>query len=121
VARLQSELTRAIARRHPEAVVIYEVPLLFEAKVDRRVDVIIVVTADQQTQIKRMARRTGLSRRDILGRIRSQLPLAQKRRRADVVLDGTLSRARLARQVAHLYREFSQQARIDLVQAMKRL
>ena len=106
VARLQSELTRGIARRHPGAVVVYEVPLLFEAGVDRRVDVIIVVTADQRTQIKRMARRTGLSRRDILSRIRSQLPLAQKRRRADIILDGTLPRPRLARQVADLYREF---------------
>ena len=103
VARLQSRLTRTIAERRPDAVVIYEVPLLFEAGVDKRVDEIIVVTADRRTQIERLARRTGLSRAEILRRIRSQMPLAQKRRRADVVLDGTLPLPRLFRLVARVY------------------
>lgn len=103
VARLQSRLTRTIAERQPDAVVIYEVPLLFEAGVDKRVDEIIVVTADRRTQIERLARRTGLSRAEILRRIRSQMPLAKKRRRADVVLDGTLPLPRLGRLVARVH------------------
>jgi dephospho-CoA kinase len=105
VARLQSRLTRTIAERQPDAVVIYEVPLLFEAGVDKRVDAIIVVTADRRTQMERLARRTGLSRRDILRRIRSQMPLAEKRGRADFVLDGTQPLRTLRRQVARLYEQ----------------
>ena len=88
VARLQARLTRAIAATHPRAVVIYEVPLLYEAGVDARVDTVIVVTADQATQIARLIRRTALPRREVLRRIHSQMPLAEKRRRADIVLDG---------------------------------
>lgn len=110
VARLQSRLTRTIAERQPDAVVIYEVPLLFEAGVDKRVDEIIVVTADRRTQIERLARRTGLSRAEILRRIRSQMPLAQKRRRADVVLDGTLPLPRLGRLVARVYGRLQERA-----------
>lgn len=110
VARLQSRLTRTIAERQPDAVVIYEVPLLFEAGVDKRVDEIIVVTADRRTQIERLARRTGLSRVEILRRIRSQMPLAQKRRRADVVLDGTLPLPRLGRLVARVYGRLQERA-----------
>jgi dephospho-CoA kinase len=105
VARLQSRLTKAIAGRRPDAVVIYEVPLLFEAGVDKRVDAVIVVTADRRTQMERLARRTGLSRADILRRIRSQMPLAEKRRRADVVLDGTRPLRSLRRQTARLYEQ----------------
>ena len=110
VTRLQSRLTKAIAGRRRAAVVIYEVPLLFEAGVDKRVDAVIVVTADRRTQMERLARRTGLSRTDILRRIRSQMPLAEKRRRADFVLDGTQSLEILRRQTARLYAQLRSKA-----------
>jgi len=105
VAREQQQLVRRVAKRNPYAVVIYEVPLLFEAGVDKRVDKIIVVTADRDTQIARLKKRNGLSRAEALRRIRSQMPLAKKRRRADHVLDGTIQRSRLALHVSHLFRQ----------------
>jgi dephospho-CoA kinase len=102
VAREQARLTRAIAREDPKAVVIYEVPLLFEAGVDKRVDKIIVVTADRETQIARLKKRNGLSRAEAIRRIRSQMPLAKKIQRADHVLVGTLPRPSLRRYVGQL-------------------
>ncbi|MDH5741654.1 MAG: dephospho-CoA kinase, partial [Nitrospira sp.] len=51
VAREQARLTRQAARKDPKAVVIYDVPLLFEAGIDKRVDKTVVVTADQTTQL----------------------------------------------------------------------
>ncbi len=93
VAREQQRLTREAARKDPTAVVLYDVPLLFEAGIDKRVQKIIVVTADQQTQIARLKKRNGLSRAEALRRIRSQMPLAKKAKRADLVIDGTVSRA----------------------------
>ncbi|MBL8052030.1 MAG: dephospho-CoA kinase, partial [Nitrospira sp.] len=78
VAREQQRLTREAARKDPTAVVLYDVPLLFEAGIDKRVQKIIVVTADQQTQIARLKKRNGLSRAEALRRIRSQMPLAKK-------------------------------------------
>jgi dephospho-CoA kinase len=110
VAREQVRLTNAIARKHRKAVVIYEVPLLFEAGVDKRVDKVVVVTADRETQIARLKQRNGLSRAEALRRIKSQLPLAMKVRHADIVLNGTCSRASLGRQVRALYTAFRQSA-----------
>jgi len=110
VARLQTRLTKTIAERRPNAVVIYEVPLLFEAGVDARVDEIIVVSADRRTQIERLTRRTGLPRAQVLRRINSQMPLARKRRMAGIVLDGTMPLSKLKRMVGRLYRELQKKA-----------
>ena len=102
VAREQARLTKAIARKHPNAVVIYEVPLLFEVGVDKRVDKTIVVTANRNSQIARLKKRNGLSGAEAIRRIRSQMPLAEKIQRADHVLNGTLPRPSLRRQVGQL-------------------
>ncbi len=104
VAREQQRLVRRIAKGKPRVVVIYEVPLLFEAGVDKRVDKIIVVTVDRNTQIARLKKRNGLSRAEALRRIRSQMPLAKKIQRADHVLNGTLPRPSLRKQVGLLFR-----------------
>jgi dephospho-CoA kinase len=105
VAREQARLTRQAARKDPKAVVIYDVPLLFEAGIDTRVDKIIVVTADRDTQITRLKKRNGFIRADAIRRIRSQLPLRQKAAAADYLLDGTLPRPRLLRLIKRLFRE----------------
>ena len=103
VAREQIRLTKQAARNDPKAVAIYDVPLLFEAGIDTRVDTTIVVTADRETQIARLKKRNGLSRAEALRRIKSQMPLADKRRRADYTLDGTLPLPQLKKQVRSLY------------------
>jgi dephospho-CoA kinase len=105
VAREQQRLARDIVRRAPDAIIIYEVPLLFEAGVHRRVDKIIVVTADRETQVARLKRRDGLTRRQAFQRISSQMPLAQKTRRADVVLDGTKTKSLLSKEIRRLVRD----------------
>jgi dephospho-CoA kinase len=102
VAREQARLTKQAARTDPKAVVVYDVPLLFEAGIDTRVDATIVVTADRDTQITRLKKRNDLSRAEAIRRIRSQMPLAKKILRADHVLNGTLSRPSLRQQVSLL-------------------
>jgi dephospho-CoA kinase len=104
VAHEQQRLVRLVAKRKPHVVVIYEVPLLFEAGVDKRVDEIIVVTADRETQIVRLTKRNSLSRAEALRRIRSQMPLAKKIQQADHVLNGTLPRSSLRKQVGQLFK-----------------
>lgn len=103
VAREQIRLTKQAARNDPKAVVIYDVPLLFEAGIDTRVDTTIVVTADRETQVVRLKQRNGLSRAEALRRITSQMPLAEKRRRADHTVDGRLPRLQLKQQIRSLY------------------
>jgi dephospho-CoA kinase len=102
VAREQARLTKQAAGKDPHAVVIYDVPLLFEAGIDKRVDKIIAVTADHNTQLARLRKRNGLSRSEALRRIRNQMPLAKKRLRADYILDGTKNLRQLAKDVSQL-------------------
>lgn len=103
VAREQIRLAKQAARKDPTTVVIYDVPLLFEAGIDTRVDTTIVVIADRETQIARLKKRNGLSRAEALRRIKSQMPLANKCRRADYVLDGSLPLPQLKKQVRSLH------------------
>lgn len=105
VAREQTRRTRQAARNNPKAVVMYDVPLLFEAGIDKRVDQVIVVTADRETQIARLKKRNGFTRAEAIRRIRSQLPLKRKAAAADYLLDGTTPRPHLFTAVKRLYRE----------------
>ncbi|MCP9452648.1 MAG: dephospho-CoA kinase [Nitrospira sp.] len=106
VAREQQRLIREARARNPRAVIVYDVPLLFEAGIGKQVDYIVVVSSDRNTQIARLQKRDGLSRAEALRRINSQLPLAQKRRLADFVLDGTTNKRRLFTQVKALFQHF---------------
>jgi dephospho-CoA kinase len=110
VAREQVRMTRQIAAQDPQAVIVYDVPLLFEAGVDKRVDRIVVVTADRATQLTRLTKRNGFTRAEALRRFRAQMPLAQKTARADYVIDGTLSYEQTKYEVAGIYEELKQLA-----------
>ena len=112
VAREQVRQSNAIARQHPNAVIIYDAALLIEARAHERMDRIIVVTANQPIQIQRARQRDDLTKKEALARIRAQLPLRTKRRFADYILNGTLPIARLRPQVRQLYREFLQEAAV---------
>ena len=113
VAREQVRQTNAIARRHPNAVIIYDAALLIEAQAHERMDRVIVVTANQPIQLQRARQRDGLTKKEALGRIRGQLPLRTKRRFADYILNGTVPVTRLRSQVRQLYQELLQEAALS--------
>ena len=110
VAREQAKLTRQAARNDPKAVVIYDVPLLFEVGIDKRVDKILVVVADRETQIARLKKRNGLSRAEAIRRINSQMPLAKKILRADCTIKGTLSRGEAMKIIRRILLDLQKQA-----------
>ena len=103
VSREQARLTKRAAQQDPHAVVIYDVPLLFEAGIDKRVDQTIVVTADRKTQIARLKKRNGLSRAEAIHRIRTQMPLSKKVCLADIVVDGTLPRRYAMKSIRRIF------------------
>ncbi|HQT78343.1 MAG: dephospho-CoA kinase [Rhodospirillales bacterium 20-64-7] len=81
------------ARRAGYRAVVMDIPLLFETGWDKRVDVIVVVSAPRAVQIQRVGRRRrGMSRADVEAVIARQMPDAEKRRRADLVVRTGLSR-----------------------------
>lgn len=76
----------------PGAVVVYDVPLLVEARVDDPWDLIVVAHAPAEVRAQRLEDLRGLSAADAAARIRSQVPDEARLAVADVVIDtaGTL-------------------------------
>ncbi len=72
--------------KDPEAIVICEVPLLFEKGYNQRVDMTIVVYADEERAIKRLEEK-GYSREDVLLRIENQSSIKEKIDAADYVIE----------------------------------
>jgi len=68
--------------------VIVEVPLLFEAKMQHMFDKVIVVFCPQKQQIARL-RKQGCGRAEALQRIRSQIPMREKVKKADFAIDNS--------------------------------
>jgi dephospho-CoA kinase len=67
----------------------YEVPLLFESGLDTRYRPVVVVAAPEQLQVSRLMQQRGLTQTQALDRLASQLPMGEKLRRADFVIDGS--------------------------------
>jgi dephospho-CoA kinase len=84
--------TREYLQHHPDGILIHDIPLLYENGLERTVDVVVVVSVTPQTQILRLMERNGLTRVEAEQRIAAQMPLAEKVKRADYVIDneGTL-------------------------------
>ena len=83
-------LARARRSRAPAAVL--DVPLLLETGGERRVDTVLVVSAPRPVQVQRVARRRRMTPEQSAAVIARQMPDAEKRRRADVVVQTGLSR-----------------------------
>jgi dephospho-CoA kinase len=98
VRRLSQERFAAL-ERDGVALAAYDVPLLFEVGLDQVLRPVVVVAASEQTQVARVMARDGLTADEAKARIAAQLPLADKRTRADYVLENDGSRAELAQQV----------------------
>jgi dephospho-CoA kinase len=94
----------AAARRAGRRAAVLDVPLLLETGGERRVDVVAVVSAPRSVQIARVRRRRRMSEADIAGLLARQMPDAEKRRRADVVIRTGLSRHHAQLQVRRLLR-----------------
>jgi dephospho-CoA kinase len=96
-------LRREFVRRHrSRAIVIDDVPLLFETRGERRMDATIVVSAPAWVQRKRVLARPGMTATKLSHIRKLQVPDREKRRRADFVIDTGTTRAKTRAQVMSL-------------------
>ena len=79
--------------------VVLDVPLLYEAGWEKIPDEVWVVYVGPKTQMKRLMHRNGLSADLARERIASQMPMEEKRLRADVVIDNNGTREETVAQV----------------------
>jgi len=76
-----------LAHSGQHSVAIADIPLLFETGREDEFDAVVVAACGPEQQIERLVLRSGLTREDAARRIDIQLPLADKMRRADYVID----------------------------------
>ncbi|MCP8967419.1 dephospho-CoA kinase [Ectobacillus ponti] len=73
--------------REGRGIVVLDIPLLFESKLEYLADRILLVYVDEETQLQRLMQRNRLSEEEAKARIASQMPLAQKIVMADHVIN----------------------------------
>jgi dephospho-CoA kinase len=94
-----------IGEKDPHAVVLFDAALLIETGAYKNKDRIIVVTADEQTQLARLTARNSLTEPQARERVGAQMPLSDKIKVADYVIDGTLPLDKLRQEVSRIYKE----------------
>ena len=87
-----------------DGIVIWDAALLVESGGAKGMDRVVVVTADPAAELRRLVERDGFSEEEARGRMASQMPLAEKAKVADYVIDNSGSRAETERRVREVYR-----------------
>ena len=103
----ENRMLKEYLKIKPDGIVIIDAALLIEAGSHKRVDKLIVVYADKETQTKRLMERDGLSRTDAEKKIASQLPLDKKVKMADFVIDNSKGIEETRRQTIDIFNKLS--------------
>lgn len=90
-----------------EKCVVLDIPLLFESKLTSLADQTLVVYVDAETQRKRLMERNQLTEQEAMDRIRSQMPLEEKAKLADELINNTRSIEESKKQLVDLLKKWN--------------
>ena len=93
-----------IAQTDPAAIVVVEAAILVETGSYRRFARLIVAVCPREMQIERAMKRDGLTREEVLARLERQLPLEEKVKVADYVIDTSGTKEHAFEQTREVYR-----------------
>lgn len=96
-----------IIKKSKTKIIVLDIPLLIESGLEKLVDKLIVVKINRREQLKRIRNKTALSRKDILKRIDSQIPLRVKTRLADFIIDNSATVEETKKQTRKIMKQLS--------------
>ena len=96
------EMLEKIKNEDPHAFVISDVPLLFEKDLKSKFDCIIVVYVPKELQIRRLMERDHILKEEALKKVSLQLPIEEKKRLANIVIDNSKTLDRTRKQVENI-------------------
>jgi dephospho-CoA kinase len=96
-------LAAEFAREHPHGIAVTEAAILVETGSYKEYDRLIVAVCSPEQQIERSMERDGVSREEVLNRLRRQMPLEDKVKYADFVIDTSGSKENTLQQVRTVY------------------
>jgi dephospho-CoA kinase len=96
-------LVAEYAREHPDGIAVTEAAILVETGTYKDYDRLIVAVCRPEQQIERAMERSGASREEVLNRLRRQMPLEDKVKYADFVIDTSGSKENTLLQTRTVY------------------
>jgi dephospho-CoA kinase len=96
-------LLESFGAREPNGIAVVEAAILIETGTYKNYHRLIVAVCTEEEQLERAMRRDGISREEALSRLRRQLPLSEKVKYADYVIDTSGSKQRTIEQTQALY------------------
>ena len=103
IAARQQRILSVLDEEAFEGIVIWDVALLFETGGVAKMDRVVVVATDPETELARLMARDGMAEADARARIASQMPVAEKAKRAHYVIDNSRDRIQTEGQVKAVY------------------
>ncbi len=100
-----------IEKNKPHAVVLADVPLLFEVGAEGMMDLVLLVYIPPAEQIRRLMARNGYRRPEAEARLASQMPIDAKLAQADIVIDNRGTMAETRELVAAVWEELRERER----------
>lgn len=111
VFRRQEEFFSRVAAEDAAGIAVVEAAIMIEAGSYKRYDRLVVTYCSPEQQIARFIERDGGSEQEARARLARQMPLEEKRKFADYIIDTSGSKQDTARRVAEVYRELQAEAR----------
>jgi len=104
VLRLLKQDESKILKKEPGAVIVFEVPLLYEAGYEKHFDKIVVVYSNRENALKRLAEK-GFSRDEAISRMKAQMPVNAKLKHSDYSINNNYTLERTEKRVKRILNE----------------
>lgn len=105
VIAAEEQWMQTILAEDPHSIAVVEAAILIETGSYRRFDKLVLTVCTEEQQIARAIKRDGLTRQEVLDRLKRQMPLEEKRKYADYVIDTSGEKDGTLAQVQRLYKD----------------